>query len=473
MKPMDPLDAAMMAAEMVSSPMHAGAVLILSPPAHSGPRYVDELYRETLAGNQSIDPRLRRYPHRGLDTGGIWVWRDSVDVDVNRHFSRRTVSGGRDGFWRLIGELHAERLDRSGPMWMAYLIDGVDDDRFAFYIKVHHTLIDGVAGLRMIADALSSDPKRRSMPPFYADRREQSAPSSATTGLLTHLFAPIRTVIDTTASGVDLIQRVVTGELSTLIDSLVGHTTVLPFAAPYTRVNGRLSAERAVCAGSWAKDRIQAVGQAAAVSGNDVITAMIAGVMRRWLDDRGELPGQSVVGVCPITLRDRESDPRDGQQGNMFGLWLCPLGTNVDDPLARLDVIHRSMSEGKRWVAKRGSAASLLTNAGSIAATVVAPLLPFTPKVRTGFNLPISHVPGPQREMYWKGAHIEEIYPVSTVYDGMALNVTTCSYSDRVGFGYAADRKAVPDIDRLIPLTELSLVELESALGLLPDGAAR
>ena len=171
------------------------------------------------------------------------------------------------------------------------------------------------------------------------------------------------------------------------------------------------------------------------------------------------------MAICPITVRDREHGGANDQHGNMFGLWLCPLGTNLDDPAARLDLIHRSMSEGKLWVAKRGAAASLLTVAGSIAATVVFPLLPFTQKVRTGYNLPISHVPGPRDEMYWNGAHIEEIYPVSTVYDGQALNVTTWSYADRVGFGYAAGADAVPDIDTLIPLTEQCLSELEAVVG--------
>ena len=148
MNPLDPLDAAMMTAELVSSPMHVGAVLILSPPEDAGPDYVDDLYREALTGNDSVDPRLRRYPHRGVDTGGMWVWRDFDPVDMSQHCQRRTVSGGRDEFWRLIGELDAERLDRSQPMWMSYLIDGLDEGRFAFYIKVHHTVIDGVAGFR-------------------------------------------------------------------------------------------------------------------------------------------------------------------------------------------------------------------------------------------------------------------------------------------------------------------------------------
>jgi diacylglycerol O-acyltransferase / wax synthase len=459
---LDPLDAAMMTAELVSNPMHVGAVLILSPPEDAGPDYVGELYRAVLAGNDSIDPRLRRYPHRGVDTGGMWVWREMDSVDTNRHCQRRTVSG--DGFWQLIGELDSLRLDRSEPMWMSYLIDGLDGGRFAFYIKVHHTVIDGVAGFQMITDALSADPKRRSMPPFYADCRPASAPPE-TAGLASRLLAPLRSVAGAASSSVGLVGRVATGEISTVLDSLVGHTTVLPFGAPYTRFNGRLGPERAVAAGSWATERIQAVRRAAGVAGGDVLNAMVAGVVRRWLGDRGELPGQSLVGVCPITVRDRERDAANDQHGNRFGLWLCPLGTNLDDPAARLDLIHRSMSEGKSWVAKRGAAASLLTNAGSIAATAIGPLLPFTQKIRTGYNLPISHVRGPRTEMYWNGARIEEMYPVSTVYDGHALNITTCSYADRIGFGYAAGRDVVGDIETLIPLTEECLTELEYAVG--------
>ncbi|OJZ69697.1 diacylglycerol O-acyltransferase [Mycobacterium paraffinicum] len=461
MNPLDPLDAAMMTAEWVSSPMHVGAVLILSPPDDAGPDYVDDLYRRTLAGNDPIDPRLRKYPHRGVDTGGMWVWRHMNPVDVSQHCQRRTVSG--DGFWRLIGELDALRLDSSRPMWMSYLIDGLDDGRFAFYIKVHHTVTDGVAGFQMITDALSDDPSRRSMPPFYADRRPEPAPSPSA-GLVSRLVAPLRSLTDAAASGAGLIGKVATGEIATVFDALVGHTTALPLGAPFTRFNGRPGPERAVAAGSWAKERIHAVREAAGVTGNDVLTAMAAGVVRRWLGDRRELPERPLVAACPITVRDHEHDSPDDQHGNKFGLWMCPLATDLDDPLARLDAIHRSMSEGKRWVGKRGAAASLLTNAGSIAATAIGPLLPFTPKVRTGYNLPISHVRGPAAEMYWNGARVEEMYPVSTVYDGHALNITTCLYADRVGFGYAAGLDVVPDIEKFIPLTEECLAELEDAL---------
>lgn len=465
---LSPLDAAMMTAELLSSPMHVGVVLVLSPPPDASPDYLDGVHASALAGDQPIDRRLRSFPHRGVDTGGMWVWREPDAVDLNHHCQRRTVSACTGGLWQLIGELDAERLDRSRPMWMSYLIDGLEGGRFAFYVKVHHTLIDGVAGLRMIADALSADPAERSMPPFYADRGAQSARPDASGGVVSALTAPLRWAAASVASSIRLIERVVTGEWATVADSLIGQVTALPFGAPYTRFNGRAGTTRAVSAGSWPRSRIQAIQEVTGVSANEVITAVLSGAVRQWLCDHGELPGRSLVAACPITVRSREGSLAKEKPGNMFGLWLCPLGTNLDDPMARLRLIHRSMAAGKRWVAKRGSAASLLTSAGSVAATVIPPMLPIPPQTRTGYNLPISHVPGPRTEMYFNGAHVDEIYPVSTVYDGQAVNVTTCSYADRVGFGFVAGADVISDIEAFLPLTEAGLAELEAAVGSRP-----
>jgi hypothetical protein len=117
-------------------------------------------------------------------------------------------------------------------------------------------------------------------------------------------------------------------------------------------------------------------------------------------------------------------------------------------------------------VAAQGPGAMLVVLMPAIGPTVLLPQLPFTDWVRPSYNLPISNVPGPQRQMYFNGAHVDEIYPVSVVYDGMALNVTVCSYADRIGVGYVADRDVVADIDDLIPLTEKALAELEAAVRL-------
>jgi len=353
-------------------------------------------------------------------------------------------------------------------MWMAYLIDGLEGGRFVLYTKVHHSVVDGVAGFQMIADALTPDPKRRSMNPMYAPApKEPPDRTAAAAGHIPNPIALVRSAVSAAASSVGLARQVIEGELSNLVEALTQDTGVLPFEAPYTRFNGRLGPERAVAAGSWSKTRIRAVQKATGVTGNDVITAVIAGVLRNWLIAHEELPTKPLVAICPITVRPRERGDGDGQ-GNMFGAGLCPLGTDLADPVERLDLIHRAMSRAKQQVASRGSGATMLLLAPTIAPTVLLPMVPLAPKLRTGYNLPISNIPGPPSEMYWNGAHVEEIYPVSVIYDGFALNVTVCSYADRLGFGYVAGREVMPDIETLIPLTEQSLVELETAVGIVP-----
>lgn len=463
MELLDPLDAAMMTGEVLSSSLHVAAVLIMTPPDDTGPGYVDSLYQRLRDPAAPVDRRLRRYPHRGVDTGGMWAWRETDTVDLDRHMTRRTLTAGsgRCGLWELVGRLHAERLDRSGPMWAGCLIDGLDDDRFAWYVKVHHTVMDGVAGLHLITDALSPDPNRRDMPPFYAAAAAETGVSDA--GGLPAPLGALRAAVGAAASGVGLTGRVVAGELSDLVHHLTGDTTVAPLSAPYTRLNDRLGHERAVAAVTVPKNRIRAVQNRADVSANDVVTAVVAGVLRGWLSDHGELPAHSLVALCPITVRGREH--RTSESGNAFGGWLCPLGTDLADPAARLDRIHRSMAEGKRRVADRGAGTSMLLLAMSIAPTLVLPVLSLVPHLRTGYNLPISNVPGPRTEMYWNGAHVEEIYPVSTVYSGQALNVTMCSYADRVGVGWVAGADVMPDIATMVERTERSLAELEAAVG--------
>jgi hypothetical protein len=204
----------------------------------------------------------------------------------------------------------------------------------------------------------------------------------------------------------------------------------------------------------------------AAVAGNDVAVAVIAGVLRSWLLDHGELPEQSLVAECPITVRGREREA-DDEHGNKFGLWLCPLGTNLEDAPERLDLIHRSMSRGKQQVARRGSTASLLLIVPAQAVTMLLPKVPFAPKLRVGHNVMISNVPGPRVEMYWNGAHVEEIYPLGTVYDQMTLTVMVCSYADRTGFSYVTGPEVMPDISAVIGLAERSLDELEAGVGVM------
>ena len=332
---MEPLDAAMITAELLSDPLHTAALLILSPPADAGSGYVDELYQEALTDTAELDPRFRRHPHMGIDTAGLWLWRADDTIEMREHLQRRTLPAGadREVLWELISELHSEPLDRSRPMWMAYVIDGLPGGRFAFYIKVHHTVVDGVAGLKVITDALTIDPERRSMRPIYATAPKQPAEHGATShGLIPNPLKLVRVALNGIASGLGLARQVVLGEISTVVASLGAGTAVLSVGAPYTRFNGRLGRERTFAGASWSKSRIRAIQQAAGVTGNDVLTTVVAGVLREWLTAHGELPGKSLVAIFPVTVRCREHATGEDSHGNLFGLELFPLGTHLADP---------------------------------------------------------------------------------------------------------------------------------------------
>ncbi len=467
METLDPIDALMLTGELLSSPMHVAAVLIMSPPKGvKSQAFVDDLYEQSLTAGDEIDPRLRRRPHRGVDTGGMWVWRDVDDLDLRHHLQRRTLprGSGTEALWELISQLHAERLDRSAPLWMAYTIDGLKGGRFALYLKVHHILVDGVAGLQLIGDSLSTDPAQRSMPPFYAASAPHDPPAPSRSSRLPNPLSVVRGIAGTALSGLNLARHVAAGELATIVGSLTTRSVAPPFGAPHTRFNTKLGPHRAVAATSLDRKRIRAVQQVAGVTGNDVVTAVVSGVVRGWLAEQDELPRQSLVAICPVTVRDRDSAAAD-EHGNQFGLGLCPLGTNIDDAAQRLSLIHHAMDNVKHQVAAQGPGANLVVLMPAIGPTVLLPQLPLTSWVPPSYNLPISNVPGPPEQMYFNGARVDEIYPVSVVYDGMALNVTVCSYADRIGVGYVADRDVVADIDELIPLTEIALAELEAAVG--------
>lgn len=470
MRPMAGLDAAMMTGEVLTNPLHVAALLLFTPPPGSDRHYVDDLFRDGLINIGDVDPRLSKRPHIGLDTLGRWAWQQ-VEVDLYSHVQRRVLppDAGESGLWELVADLHSLPLDRHRPLWMAYLIDGLPDGRFAFYIKLHHTLVDGVEGMQMIADGLSTDPDARDVKPFYSAGEHAPEPPAESRAGLPNPMAALSSIAGTALSSIGLTRNMIGGGIDYLAAAAEGISPV-PLSAPFTRFNDSLGYRRSAAGGSWPLARFRAVTEAAragiaeTVTMNDVLTTVVAGALRNWLLAHGELPGSSLIGFCPISVR-RDDGSAGGDTGNMFGLEQCPLGTDLSDPVQRLTLVHRSMAWAKDQVTKWGSAATLLLTTPNLVPTLLLGMLPLTPRWRTGYNVPISNVRGPKQEMYFNGAQLDALYPVSTVFDGFGLNVTICSYADTISIGYVAGATLVPDVDAMIGFTEGALGEVESALG--------
>jgi WS/DGAT/MGAT family acyltransferase len=193
-----------------------------------------------------------------------------------------------------------------------------------------------------------------------------------------------------------------------------------------------------------------------------VVLAMCAGALRRYLDEIDGLPSDPLVAMVPVSLRDPDDD--DESAGNAVGLILCNLGTHLDNPLERFELIHRSSEEGKLQLQGVNQMGVLLLGGLTLAPLGAGPLQKLVPGGRPPFNVVISNVPGPKENLYWNGAKLDGSYPASIPVDHQALNITVTSYGDRMGFGLTGCRRSLPSMQRLLEHLETSLAELEDAV---------
>jgi len=231
---------------------------------------------------------------------------------------------------------------------------------------------------------------------------------------------------------------------------------VSAFQAPRSILNQRITGSRRFAAQSWSLERLKAVGRAHEATLNDVVLAMCSSALRHYLSELGELPHKPLVAMVPVSLRRDDSEV-----GNQVALALANLATDVADPRERLAAISRSVKVSKERFA-RMSPAEVMGYLGTVMApsglNMAAGLLPEW----QAFNVTISNVPGPRRDLYYNGAHVEGCYPVSIVLDGQALNITLASYVDCLDVGLIACRRTVPHMQKLLGHLEAGLRELEA-----------
>jgi diacylglycerol O-acyltransferase len=247
--------------------------------------------------------------------------------------------------------------------------------------------------------------------------------------------------------------------------ALTEHAGSLSVTAPKSMLNVEITGARRFAAQSWPMARLRAVGRAAGATVNDVVLAMCSGALRRYLQDLHALPDSPLIAMVPVSLHDAEEEGGAAEGGgNAVGAVMCDLGTNLDDPATRLATVHASMAEGKRLLRTMSPMQIVAMSAIGMSPLVLWPLLRLTGTVRPPFNLIISNVPGPPQPMYWNGARLDGLYPLSIPLDGQALNITCTSYSDMISFGLTGCRRSVPHLQRLLAHLDAELDAL-SAVG--------
>jgi diacylglycerol O-acyltransferase len=467
---MSPADALFLAAETPKRPMHVGALALLSRPEGSDPHYVREMFTAALAREQ-VAPLWRRRPHRSLTSLGQWYWHTDAEVDLSHHvhLSALPRKAAMAGLWDLVAELHAGMLDRSRPLWQLHLIEGLPDGRYALYVKTHHAMADGVSTIGLLQRTVCADPDRRGMPAMW--EIAGPAPSSAA-GATAGRVGPL---------GAARWMLGAAGELAGMMPALAdtawravrGRGGPLSLAAPHTPLNVPMSSARSFTGCSFPVERLRLVAKHADATLNDVVLAMCAGALRRYFLAREALPAAPLVAMVPVSLRGSEVvGVADGVPGNKIGTLMCSLGTHLADPAERLAAVQASMREGKAALAGRSQLQVLAMSAVGIAPLALAMTLGRAPGPLRPPNVMISNVPGPHGPLYWNGARLEALYPVSVPVDGQTLNITCTSVNDQMSFGLTGCRRAVPQIGTLADLLGREL-DLLDTFHRLPGGSRR
>jgi diacylglycerol O-acyltransferase / wax synthase len=452
MKLISPTDSMFLLGESREHPMHVGGLGVYEPPnGMSGSDFLRDLHRE-MVENQDFQPTFRKHPATLL--GGIanigWTFDDDVDLDYHLRRSGLPAPGRVRDLLELTSRLHGTLLDRHRPLWEAHLVEGLNDGRFAVYVKFHHALIDGVSALKLTQRSLSTDPDDTEVrvPWNLPAKRPSSGPEHPSL---------LRTLTRTAGSAAALAPSTVSLARAALLEQRL----TLPFGAPRTMFNVPIGGARRVAAQSWSLDRIKSIKQAAGVTVNDVVLAMCAGALRHYLIEQNALPDEPLIAMVPVSLRT-EAEADSG--GNMTGILLCNLATDTDDPAKRLEAIHNSMRDNKKVFSQLPKMQALALSAMLMSPMALTLLPGFVSAVRPAFNIVISNVPGAREPLYWKGARLDGNYPLSIALDGQALNITLVNNAGNLDFGLVGCRRSVPHLQRLLGHLEDSLKELERAV---------
>jgi diacylglycerol O-acyltransferase len=454
-----PTDSMFLLAESREHPMHVGGLQLFVPPEGAGPEYVRELL-DTFRTTGHVSPLFRKRPAEPVGSLGQTWWKTDETIDYDHHVRHSAVPqpGRIRELLQLTSRWHGSLLDRHRPLWEAHIVEGLADGRFAVYTKVHHSLIDGVSALRLMQRSLSEDPDAQDcVPPWALPAR--GGGGGGRKGL------DAKGLLRAGASAVGGAAGMLPATLRVGNEILREGDVTLP-RAPKTILNGPVGGARRFAAQSWEIERIQRVAKSSATTLNDVVLAMVSGALRAYLQEQHALPSEPMTAMVPVSLALRaDSAGSSSGGGNSVGTIIVNLATDRESGPTRLEEIAFSSRRAKKIMEDLTPAQILAFSAVQMLPLALTPVPGFVKYTHPPFNVVVSNVPGPTQEMYFNGAKLDGMYPVSIVLDGQALNITLTSRDKFLDFGLIGCRRSVPHLQRLLIHLEAALAELETAWG--------
>jgi WS/DGAT/MGAT family acyltransferase len=453
------LDASFLFAEHRTAAMHVGAVMTFAPPADAP--FDADAFTELIGHRLALVPRYRQKVREVPGGLGLPVWVDDPDFDLAFHVRRSALPapGTEEVLLELVGRLLARQLDRSRPLWEVYIVEGLADGRFAVVTKTHHAMVDGLASMDIGAVLLDLAPQPRETPgEEWNPAREPSGLELAASAAAHALRRP-REVLDVAGRALADV-REAAGAVTRTVEGVLAAGRSAAMTRPVQPLNAATGEQRryGMLRTSLADHR--KVRKAHGGTVNDVVLAVVAGALRRWLISRGEplTADTAVRAMVPVSVRARA---RNGaSSGNSISAYLVDLPVTEEDPLVRLATVRGAMEVHKRSGQAVGARA--LVGLVGLAPPIVHSLgARLASQYSSNFyNVLVTNVPGPPRPLYAMGGRMLDMFPVVPLAGGQAVAVGITSYDGGVHYGLTADRDALPDVHVLAEAMGESLAEL-------------
>ena len=437
------LDASFLYLETPTQLLHVCGLIVLDPETIPG-GYSFEEFRDELERRIEHVPmfhrKLKQVP-LGIDHP-VWVTDDDFDIDRHVHRMAAPSPGGDRELAGLCGHIAGIPLDRSRPLWEFFVIEGLESGKVAVFTKMHHATVDGVSGANAISYLCSLEADAPPIESASPDQKQPRTPSDAELlawGVVSNLRKPVQVakLVPTTAS---VLTRTIGRARS-------GTAMAAPLTAPRTSFNGTITGHRTIAVQDMSLAKIKEIKHAVdGVTVNDVVLTVAGGALRRYLEERDELPSSSLLAVVPVSVRE---ESRKSGGSNKVSTIFSRLGSDVADPVQRLAQVSERNTNAKEH--HKAIPADTLQDWAEFAAPRTFGLavrmvssLGLADSGPVIHNLVISNVPGPPVPLYFMGARIEGLYPLGPIMHGAGLNITVMSSEKSMHIGAIGCRELVP-----------------------------
>jgi diacylglycerol O-acyltransferase len=463
MQPLSGLDSSFLYLEDAHQPMHVGSVLVFEGSMNF------ESFRETMTSRVHLVQRLRQRLAMVPFGIGKPYWVDDPAFNLDMHLQHMALPS--PGSWKelrgLAARIFSVPLDRTRPLWEMTLVEGLDHipqvppGSVALISKVHHAAIDGVSGTEMMGMLLDmtkeprtfSPPPPRAVPPVPNELEVLSHTARKIIGKPTEIKRVAGEIKDALRAAAKVRDKGV-------------DTPPVPMTAPHTAINHTITGQRIWNTALLELDRVKAIRKIAGCTLNDVVLAICAGALRRYLDDKGELPDKPLLGMIPVSTR---GEGEHGKMGNKVSGMLLDLATDIADPVERLNVIKEHTQGGKAFE-KSGATRAFVDLWDFIPFGLANRVLRLYSRFRVAemhnpiFNVVITNVPGPQIDMYMAGHKLLALMGMAPLIDGMGLLITVLSYNGVLSISPTSSPAVMPDLDVFTRNLRESANELEAAV---------